>query len=326
MTILRRAVLFDQGSKLAHTCAASNTRCFSFERGELDAQGFHVAMRNIGAGELLTTSYTPPMAALASKPVRRRLLRDKFGFDCNCGRCTLPADDARDLPCPRCWPRDDSGMLPAEAVWRGELSAESTGVLSFTERGVDGLPWACSTCGAQLPDDDQTLFGDATCLSVRGRLEEWHEASVAVRLTACGSGNVVEAFAAFLIQNFEAEVAGFDATSATSLVKVVGNLVGCDHYAFNRALLLHSEVMLAELREAASSEIFQMPDPRAGEELLDRMTALLDEVEDDWQRAWDWMCKRQTLMQHDPGYAVHEVRRLQGMVPWRREQGSSPLS
>jgi hypothetical protein len=60
-----RSALFRLGSKLAHTCAMPNTKYKSY-----DGVGYHVALRQIAAGELLTTSYFGWEQHLMSNPAR----------------------------------------------------------------------------------------------------------------------------------------------------------------------------------------------------------------------------------------------------------------
>ena len=68
-SIFFRSGLFELGSKLAHTCSFPNTKykSFQFDHG---AEGYHVAMRDISEGELLTTSYVEILHATWSKPAR----------------------------------------------------------------------------------------------------------------------------------------------------------------------------------------------------------------------------------------------------------------
>jgi hypothetical protein len=57
--------MFSMGSKLTHSCGAPSTAYKSF-----DGRGYHVALRDIAQGELLTTSYLSWSQRLNPTPVR----------------------------------------------------------------------------------------------------------------------------------------------------------------------------------------------------------------------------------------------------------------
>lgn len=53
--------MYKAGSKLAHTCDTPNTYYLSYK-----GRGCHIALRDIAAGELLTTTYLVPEVQLLS--------------------------------------------------------------------------------------------------------------------------------------------------------------------------------------------------------------------------------------------------------------------
>merc|ERR1719419_905164 len=59
------------------------------------------ALRQIQAGEVISTTYLNLEMLLASRAVRQELLRIQKGFICACERC-LGVDDVCALPCPAC--------------------------------------------------------------------------------------------------------------------------------------------------------------------------------------------------------------------------------
>jgi len=194
-TVSNRLALFRRGSRIAHTCAAPNTRYASYQE-----RGAHIAVRDIQQGELLTTSYFhPPWVALLSTPARREYLRQRHAFDCACLRCTSEEDDTRSLPCPNCQAGDvqppPTDMGVAESALGGP-AASGSGCLTYhafttttrivrvkrtdddsddeeEEEGSKGtaapltttvtetspIPyWGCKVCGCSLPNDESALL------------------------------------------------------------------------------------------------------------------------------------------------------------------------
>lgn len=61
----RATAVFRLGSKLAHTCGIANTEYKTY-----NGKGYHIAVRAIEAGELLTTSYSGSRERLMSTAMR----------------------------------------------------------------------------------------------------------------------------------------------------------------------------------------------------------------------------------------------------------------
>lgn len=57
--------MFSLGSKLAHTCGSPNTQYKTY-----DGKGYHIALRDIAAGELLTTNYLDKRVQMMSTRMR----------------------------------------------------------------------------------------------------------------------------------------------------------------------------------------------------------------------------------------------------------------
>jgi SET domain-containing protein len=57
--------LFRFGSKLAHTCGSPNTQYKTYS-----GKGYHIALRDIAAGELLTTTYLDKRVNLMTTRMR----------------------------------------------------------------------------------------------------------------------------------------------------------------------------------------------------------------------------------------------------------------
>ncbi len=177
---------------------------------------------------------------------RQAFLRENFAFHCACERCTGGADEVRMLPCPRCLPRDAKGLLPPDVVFLKDPAAKEAvlrySAVTAASSGSSSddsstLPWRCSKCGLQLPDEDLALFGGAT-------------AAAAER---------VEETAARLVHSYDAMLEATkcaDCEKVCTLVAVVGrHLAGGQHWAFIRALLLHAGESLAARMNASSQPV-----------------------------------------------------------------------
>ncbi|GAA5968105.1 hypothetical protein JCM11641_003732 [Rhodosporidiobolus odoratus] len=83
------AGLFLQGSKFNHSCRPNVSRVWDEGKGvEL-----FIASAPIKEGEELCIYYTDP---LQSKTARQAELKAKFGFDCTCETCSLPAAQSKE--------------------------------------------------------------------------------------------------------------------------------------------------------------------------------------------------------------------------------------
>ena len=268
--------LFAVGSKFTHTCGQPNSIFKS-----CGGRGYHVALRDIAAGELLTTTYLEGGAMLMSKQYREVFTMEGFAFKCRCARCAAPADDMRRLPCPECAAaaarRGGDGLLPKQ-VALGRL--QPSGYITFTASVVDGdgsgadggadaaaadAPpprWDCAACGASLPDADAALFGAGG-----DRIAE---------IAALAPGGRAERGAAALVHQADREMRSGRAPRAAvaRLAETVARAVGPAHWATAAVLRGHSELLVAELSTA----------PAAGGGAGAAAAAALEELQAEWRR------------------------------------------
>eukprot|EP00798_Chlamydomonas_sp_ICE-L_P012589 gene12589-15813_t len=214
-------------------------------------------------------------------------LRQNFAFDCACERCVLPVDDLRDLPCPRCVPRDQ-GKLPRSAVYIEDVTQGPKGVLTFHDKAVagcgitvEGPYWQCSCCSLQLPNNPVLLFGKATVTKFEGRV-----VPPTLRMTdACS----VEEHICYIVNNFDDELTATNKGNLDHMMRLlalVGSCMGPDHFTFIQALLFHAELMLMELRgivRICRLEAMQAPLPWLQDQ-IQKAIYLVKELEDDWRR------------------------------------------
>lgn len=96
--LLAEHALFEQGSRLTHSCGSSANTIYHC----VDGLAEHRATRHIGVGEVITTSYLPDRgglgAAIAGTRDRQQHLLEGYLFRCACARCTAP-DQSRRFPC-----------------------------------------------------------------------------------------------------------------------------------------------------------------------------------------------------------------------------------
>ena len=154
----------------------------------------------------------------------------------------LPEDDFRDLPCPRCVPRDEVGRLPIEAVVDNDITARPKGVLRFQynaagERSAtdSDLLWRCKSCGARFRNSDAELFGALTKVSS-------HKSRLPPAMCMVDTCDM-EARMFSMVRNLDREMTQTgigDIGKVGKILAVVGRTIGCDHFIYNRALLLHS--------------------------------------------------------------------------------------
>jgi hypothetical protein len=121
----------------------------------------------IEPGALLTFDYTG-FRGLSSRRVRQQYLRMGYLFECGCAACIRP-DSRRQLPCPRCCPRDaHTGLLLPQI-------ASASGVVS---QSLDAL-WHCSGCagGFQDAELDVTMIKNGAITALKlpspSSLFEW---------------------------------------------------------------------------------------------------------------------------------------------------------
>lgn len=192
--------LFLQGSRLTHVCGHPTT-VYHYQNG----YGCHRAMRDISAGEMLTSCYLGARAACGRRK-RRGHLRENYLFDCGCTTCSEGEDLYRQLPCPHCGAERDSrtGLLSNGSesppslkyggIRRDVLSPEAspgtasprsgstnTSSDSSTDTGSAGgcsSCWHCCSCGRSFTDEevDCKMIGPAPLplqLNSPSTLFEW---------------------------------------------------------------------------------------------------------------------------------------------------------
>jgi hypothetical protein len=104
--------------------------------------------------------------------------------------------------------------------------------------------WECSNCGIKLPDQLAAVLGNEELASKLSKGEEG-AGSASTATTAAGAaatGDVLEDRVYNMVIGFDQKLdSGIsDVRGALDLVGMVGSLVGCGHWGFNRALYLHS--------------------------------------------------------------------------------------
>eukprot|EP01046_Picozoa_sp_COSAG06_P049002 COSAG06_NODE_7443_length_2502_cov_1.574282_1_plen_711_part_00 len=89
-TLLAEHALFEQGSRLTHSCGSSANTTYHC----VDGMGEHRTTRDIDAGEIITTSYLADRGGIGSGMAgtsdRRHYLLEGYLFTCQCARCTTP--------------------------------------------------------------------------------------------------------------------------------------------------------------------------------------------------------------------------------------------
>ncbi|CAE7744234.1 SET5, partial [Symbiodinium pilosum] len=131
----------DGRTALYATACRANHSCLPRARLSVEADGRVrlVALTPIRAGDEVTVSYLSESDLLEPSSIRRKLLRQTWGFLCSCQRCTQP-DDRRSYLCPSCC----SGMIGFQSrhVQLGAATAE-----------LDG--WAaCANCGKVMEAEE----------------------------------------------------------------------------------------------------------------------------------------------------------------------------
>ena len=123
--------------------------------------GQHRALRDIAAGELLTSDYLGP-AGIASARLRRTALAESKLFWCTCPACTTERDAMRALPCPMCGPARDAanGLLRTDECW-DEVADRWRAHALTDDRMITpppggggaevGAAWRCESCDAEVP-------------------------------------------------------------------------------------------------------------------------------------------------------------------------------
>lgn len=259
----RCGALYALGSRFTHACLSAN--CAFEHEGDLLA---HRAVREIRAGEVLTTNYLGPWEYGSARVRRAALLRSK-AFECRCETCARGADALRAMPCPACGTaRGSDGLLPSAA------EGDSGWPRLFAD-GADGdgglvLPvafdggreeWRCARCGHALSSgamDVRVSVGD-----------DWPLRA------ADGSGGLlgwearVEAAAHNLLLLVYAAKAGASDPSLARLPAILGavrRLLGRSHWVVPFLLAVQLEATLAlasrmarvteaELLDAAAREL-----------------------------------------------------------------------
>lgn len=158
------SALFELGCMMNHSCDA-NVRYSSTEQ---PGRGCYVARHAIAAGESLCTNYLGEYAHIMSTPARRDALLASKLFTCMCLKCRLPADALRQVPCPRCHPREG-----AERELPSEVAFERVAVQYAQPSSADpGASWVCGRCGAAPAwRADQVLQIPSSVTGCAGR--EW---------------------------------------------------------------------------------------------------------------------------------------------------------
>ena len=97
--LLAEHALFEQGSRLTHSCGSSANTVYHCVNG----LGEHRATRDIAAGEIITTSYLTDRGglggAMAATAERQQHLLEGYLFRCACARCAGGPDLNRRFPC-----------------------------------------------------------------------------------------------------------------------------------------------------------------------------------------------------------------------------------
>ena len=186
----RGEALFEFGCLFAHACtgatpgSANLTFRFVEERGVMRFS----TTRQINAGELVCISYLG-IGCETSRRIRRAVLLESKLFLCRCARCNVLANDlCRQLPCAKCNPRDEDGMLDMENLvddedrWKRdsqcaacvpitqEPSKEDSAVLDTNDavafcanlETTATSAWRCRLCGAITAGEPEIPSGIET--------------------------------------------------------------------------------------------------------------------------------------------------------------------
>ena len=140
------SAMFEHGCLCNHSCAA-NAAYYS-DQGAL----CHVALRQIEAGEAVTTNYLGKDAAIAT-PMRQALLLVGKLFRCACTRCSGP-DLVRAMPCLNCHSRPlahSGGAGIAYVIPRpGTLELQAAPAVAAARTAP--VVWKCDGCHTQWND------------------------------------------------------------------------------------------------------------------------------------------------------------------------------
>lgn len=127
--------LFPEASRFNHSCDP-NATFYSVQGGLLVVR----AVRAVAAGEEVTISYVP---AMTPRPVRQGALLERYGFLCECARCTEEPRRVRDdeLEAMVCADCGCPGLLPLRRI---SVKAKAPPILP---------DWICSGCKMLVPHD-----------------------------------------------------------------------------------------------------------------------------------------------------------------------------
>ncbi|KAG8945844.1 hypothetical protein FRC04_012291 [Tulasnella sp. 424] len=77
--------VFPNAARMNHGCAGASNVAYSWRKGE--GRFYLHALRGVKQGEELLSAYLDPKM---SRSERRKVLKEKYRFDCNCSSCSLP--------------------------------------------------------------------------------------------------------------------------------------------------------------------------------------------------------------------------------------------
>ncbi|KIO28086.1 hypothetical protein M407DRAFT_72305 [Tulasnella calospora MUT 4182] len=79
--------VFPNAARMNHACAGASNVAYSWRQRE--GRFYLHALRDVREGEELLSAYLDPKMPRSE---RRKILKEKYQFDCQCASCTLPAD------------------------------------------------------------------------------------------------------------------------------------------------------------------------------------------------------------------------------------------
>jgi len=134
------AAIFPVGSKTNHSCNSNVFYSSTFD----PPRGCWIARRDIQRGEELFLSY---VTTSQPAPLRGRLLREQYLFQCSCELCAFAIDVYRGLPCPACLPRQEADSESIRCLSPEAETAAGGFVFKDMQPGVK-KPWECDRCGS----------------------------------------------------------------------------------------------------------------------------------------------------------------------------------
>jgi hypothetical protein len=138
----RCGAMYASGSRFTHACLSANC---AFEHDAQDRL-VHRAVRQIVAGQMLTTNYLGPWE-YGSTRARRALLLSSKCFDCGCSECAREPDAMRAIPCRACGPPRGVDGLLVETTDDASIAAGLEGMASPSPAQGGGEVWTCACCG-----------------------------------------------------------------------------------------------------------------------------------------------------------------------------------